>query len=106
MLALTILQPYPYAIRHWGKPEENRMWRPENYGLKPGDRFAIHAGKLGPKSPAKVHAEVQLAIVSMFAAGLIKEGELPTDEKLWGESSAIVSVVTLDRVIEHGDGIR
>lgn len=40
MKALTLIQPWAYAIAHLGKDVENRTWAPpSNLG-----RFAIHAG--------------------------------------------------------------
>jgi hypothetical protein len=43
MLALTILQPWAWAILRGGKRIENRRWRPPPSLL--GKRFALHAGK-------------------------------------------------------------
>lgn len=41
--ALTIRQPWAWAILWAGKDIENRTWLPNRKLLKPGDRFAIHA---------------------------------------------------------------
>lgn len=43
MRALTIKQPWAYAILRWGKRVENRPLHPPPYLL--GQRIAIHAGK-------------------------------------------------------------
>ncbi len=43
MLALTIKQPWAYAICHLGKDVENRTWKPPAHAI--GTRIAIHAGK-------------------------------------------------------------
>lgn len=40
MKALSIIQPWPYAIIHLGKPVENRSWRTHFRG-----RFLIHASR-------------------------------------------------------------
>lgn len=40
MRALSIIQPWPYAIIHLGKPVENRSWRTNFRG-----RFLIHASR-------------------------------------------------------------
>ncbi|MBO0142302.1 hypothetical protein JZX87_14135 [Agrobacterium sp. Ap1] len=42
-LALSIRQPWAWAILHAGKPVENRDWRPANPGLKFRGRVCIHA---------------------------------------------------------------
>ncbi|MEV4609732.1 ASCH domain-containing protein [Neorhizobium sp. LMR1-1-1.1] len=42
-LALSIRQPWAWAILHAGKPVENRDWRPSNPGLKFRGRVCIHA---------------------------------------------------------------
>lgn len=44
MLALTLIQPWATAIVEMGKDVENRPWAPSPKQLKPGQRFAIHAG--------------------------------------------------------------
>lgn len=43
MLALTLIQPWAWAICHAGKRIENRDWKPAARVL--GQRIAIHAGK-------------------------------------------------------------
>ncbi len=42
MKALTLIQPWAYAIAHLGKDVENRTWRPPASVI--GTRIAIHAG--------------------------------------------------------------
>lgn len=44
MKALTIRQPWAWAILWAGKDVENRTWLPSPKQLEPGERFAIHAG--------------------------------------------------------------
>lgn len=44
MLALTLIQPWATAIMTLGKDVENRPWSPSPKQLRPGRRFAIHAG--------------------------------------------------------------
>lgn len=44
MKALTVLQPWAWAIMHAGKDVENRTWKPGK-ALAVGELFAIHAGK-------------------------------------------------------------
>lgn len=43
MKALTLIQPWAWAVCHAGKRVENRTWRPPPSVL--GQRIAIHAGK-------------------------------------------------------------
>jgi len=43
MYALTIRQPWAWAILHLGKNIENRTWKPPESLI--GQRIAIHAGK-------------------------------------------------------------
>ena len=44
-LALSVRQPWAWAIIHAGKDIENRSWQAVNHGLKQRGRIAIHAAK-------------------------------------------------------------
>lgn len=44
-LALSVRQPWAWAIIHGGKDIENRTWQAVNHGLKQRGRIAIHAAK-------------------------------------------------------------
>lgn len=44
-LALSVRQPWAWAIIHAGKDIENRSWQAVNHGLKRRGRIAIHAAK-------------------------------------------------------------
>ncbi len=44
-LALSVRQPWAWAIIHAGKDIENRTWQAVNHGLKQRGRIAIHASK-------------------------------------------------------------
>lgn len=44
-LALSIRQPWAWAIVHAGKDIENRTWQAVNHGLKRRGRCAVHAAK-------------------------------------------------------------
>lgn len=44
-IALSVRQPWAWAIIHAGKDIENRDWRPSNPGLRFRGRVAIHASK-------------------------------------------------------------
>lgn len=43
--ALSVRQPWAWAIIHAGKDIENRSWQAVNHGLKRRGRIAIHAAK-------------------------------------------------------------
>lgn len=44
-LALSVRQPWAWAIIHAGKDVENRSWQAVNHGLRQRGRIAIHASK-------------------------------------------------------------
>lgn len=44
-LALSVRQPWAWAIIHAGKDIENRSWQATNHGLRQRGRIAIHAAK-------------------------------------------------------------
>ncbi len=44
-LALSVRQPYAWAILHAGKDVENRDWKPHNPGRRVRGRILLHAGK-------------------------------------------------------------
>lgn len=45
MLALTLWPEWAWAVCNLGKRVENRLWKPSERQLAPGEVFAIHAGK-------------------------------------------------------------
>lgn len=44
-IALSVRQPWAWAIIHAGKDIENRSWQAVNHGFKKRGRIAIHAAK-------------------------------------------------------------
>ena len=89
MKALTIRIPWPWAICYLGKPLENRDWRPSPAMLRPGEKFAIHAGKM----PSAM--EIEGAFEGMYAMDAISDSlKLPTLTQLRTQESAIVAVAT------------
>lgn len=44
-IALSVRQPWAWAIIHAGKNIENRSWQAVNHGLKRRGRIAVHAAK-------------------------------------------------------------
>lgn len=84
MKALTIWQPWAWAIAEGYKPIENRGWRP-HWML--GKRFAIHAGM-----------KYELAAVpQMISLGLTP----PSPTGLFG--GCIVAVAILDSIVTESD---
>lgn len=45
LLALSVRQPWAWAIIYAGKDVENRSWQAVNHGLRQRGRIAIHASK-------------------------------------------------------------
>ena len=89
MKALTVRIPWPWAICYLGKPVENRDWRPSKTQLAPGEKFALHAGKM----PSAI--EIEEAFEGMFAMDVInEETKLPTIAELRKQESSIVAVAT------------
>lgn len=89
MKALTIRIPWPWAICYLGKPLENRNWRPSPTQLRPGEKFAIHAGKM----PSAM--EIREAFAGMAAMGVIDETtKVPTLAHLRRQEGSIVAVAT------------
>lgn len=64
-LALSVRQPWAWAIIHGGKDIENRSWQAVNYGLRRRGRIAIHAAK------GMTRAEYQDASGFMLGLGVI-----------------------------------
>lgn len=105
MLALTILQPWAYAIRHLGKDIENRMWTPPAKLI--GERFCIHAGQFKPTEKPSAHNEKLAEALSDLVAHCELRGiEIPEGHNgasVAAESGAIVAVATLDSVVMASD---
>lgn len=81
MKALTVKQPWAFAIFHLGKPVENRDWDTPVRG-----RIAIHTSKLVRKSEFTISAT---AIAHIAAPGLVP----PQDELPHGMIIGTVEVV-------------
>lgn len=60
-IALSVRQPWAWAIIYAGKDIENRSWQAVNRGLKQRGRVAIHAAKgmnaIRIRRCERVHAE-------------------------------------------------
>ncbi len=93
-LALSIRQPWAWAIIHGGKDIENRSWQAVNHGLKKRGRIAIHAAKgmtrteyddasafmrqvIGVESPAACDLERGGIIGSVDVIDVVKASKSP-----------------------------
>lgn len=67
MKALTLIQPWAWAIVHQDKRVENRTWDPRTRGGKLGDSIVIHAGSKFDENAA-VHIARMLGVRELPAA--------------------------------------
>ncbi len=97
MKAVTIRHPWTWAICYFGKPLENRDWRPHQ--LRVGEKFAIHAGKMC--SPM----EIREAFAGMDMMGVLPEdpSKIPTLAQLRTQESAIVAVATFGGAVGNSE---
>lgn len=94
MFALTIKQPWVWAICEQGKRLENRTWAP--YRSLVGNEFAIHAGKtldrdvpegssIGSRSEVPPKSELVMGAVAAVATlrGYRTDPPLANDPQFW-----------------------
>jgi len=99
MEALTIHQPWAWAIAAGLKLVENRSWLPSWKRLKEGDDLAIHAGQHIPQRD-------ELARVRECARAMGRESEVPSSSSTWfhpaylGRVIAVVTFVGIARARE------
>lgn len=103
MIALTVLQPWAWAITI-GKPLENRGWPPPPRIV--GQRIAIHAGKLpGPRKDGKCSGpaweEVSEALEWMAERGIALPFISP--RLLLAASSAVVATAKIGKPVTESD---
>lgn len=94
MQALTIWQPWAWAIASGLKLIENRDWLPNWRRLKPGDDLAIHAGQHVPSRD-------ELASVRMAARAMGREAEVPPSSSNWFHPNylgRVIAVVTFSGI--------
>jgi len=60
---LTLKHPWPWAILVMGKRIENRCWSPS---MRPGERFAVHGGKVPTGDDLMYTAAVATDILARF----------------------------------------
>lgn len=87
-LALSVRQPWTWAILHAGKPVENRDWKPVNPGLRFRGDVCLHA------SNGMTRKEYDEARQFMWNIGV---RNLPTVERL--QRGGIVGIVTIVDVV-------
>ena len=90
-LALSVRQPWAWAIIYAGKDVENRSWQAVNHGLRVRGRVAIHAAK------GMTRAEYEDA--AFFMASLGVECPLPADLYRGG----IIGSVDVIDVVKESD---
>lgn len=61
-LALSVRQPWTWAILHAGKDIENRSWQAVNHGLNQRGRIALHASKGMTKEEYEDAAEFMVGL--------------------------------------------
>lgn len=89
MRAITLRHPSPWAICYLGKDVENVGWCPPSTKLHPGDRLAIHGGRM----PADT--EIRRSFAALEERGCIFPGSaIPSLDDLRTQESSIVAVVT------------
>lgn len=91
-LALSVRQPWTWAIIHAGKPVENRDWKRGNPGLKFRGRVCLHA------SAGMTRAEYGDARQFMWTIGI---NNVPAFEDL--QRGGIVGVTTIVDVVNAHD---
>lgn len=90
MIALSIRQPWAWAILHAGKDIENRTWHPPAWLV--GRRFLIHASK------GCTRAEYEDAADDIY---LVTRNVVPSLSEL--DRGGIVGAVTLARVVTDSE---
>jgi hypothetical protein len=90
MLALTLWPEWAWCICYLGKRIENRTWLPRPEQLRPGDRFAIHAGAEGRGRDWR--KRLRLAAATAEEA-LHRRGEVCTVNARWGTNLVLDGLV-------------
>jgi hypothetical protein len=81
-LALSVRQPWAWAIIHAGKDVENRSWQAVNHGLSRRGRIAIHAAKGMTQQEYEGAREfmIRIGVMCPPAAELLRGGIIGTVE--------------------------
>ncbi|CDZ43055.1 Hypothetical protein NGAL_HAMBI1146_58280 [Neorhizobium galegae bv. officinalis] len=92
LLALSVRQPWTWAIVHAGKPVENRDWGPSNPGLRFRGRVCLHA------SAGMTRGEYGEARQFIWSLGI---NQVPLLEDL--QRGGIIGVTTVIDVVSAHD---
>lgn len=93
MRALSIRQPWAWAILHAGKDIENRVWQPRNSALRFRGRVLLHASKGCTRKEFDEACEYMYVLVGASPIGEL--AELPR--------GAIVGAMTIADVVTQSD---
>lgn len=93
MKALSIRQPWAWAILYAGKDIENRDWQPRNPGLRFRGRVLIHAGK-----QIDADAAASDMIISHALASGVAPEDIPADGQMLPRGGIVGSVEIVDVV--------
>lgn len=94
MKALTLWQPWAYAVAHLGKDVENRQWKP--WAGIIGQRIAIHASKRWVKR------DMEAWCASLVIHGLAEELPLAALAEQCGK---VVATARVTEIVEASDSV-
>lgn len=94
MKAITLKQPWAWAVANAGKRIENRTWKPTASMI--GQRIAIHAGA---RSGYDLEGSYELADILHYTMGLRQPGR---SNHVYG---AIVATAVIDGVVDDDDSV-
>lgn len=100
MKALTLWQPWAWAIAHAGKDVENRTWAPPAYMI--GERIAIHAGKRFDEEAWTFLSDPCCSPIDESLAAEDGLFDVPCADEI--ARGAVVAVATLAEVLRFGEG--
>ena len=100
LLALTLAQPWPWAVCELGKLLENRSWTDPR--LVPGAWLAIHGGKVPPEGENRrfleMTADVRWLVRNSPGRHLTPETIDDFDFRDWSRDEGIVAVCQVGRI--------
>ncbi len=100
MKALTLIQPWAWAIAHAGKDVENRIWRPPESMV--GQRIAIHAGKKFDDDAWAFLVDPGCSPIENLKPD--ENGLIPVPDESDCIRGAIIAVATIDHIKAIGEG--
>lgn len=90
MHALTIWQPWAWAVAYAGKDVENRTWKPPSWAI--GRRIAIHAGKRVDDADAYKFICDRLGVDALHPDATSVRGAVVCVATLYGTTDRQISV--------------